>query len=88
VERRSSSTARAYSQDWLLARQITDRIIPVSSPQEARCSCWPTANTTAPIIERLSALNLMQVHFKIDTIVMAGPPLVCAPYAFAVQKRG
>jgi ABC-type amino acid transport substrate-binding protein len=76
--------SRAYSHDWLLARKITDRIIPVSSPQEA-LQLLADGQHDCAIIERLSALNLMQVH-KIDTIVMAGPPLVCAPYAFAVRK--
>jgi hypothetical protein len=37
------------------------------------------------VIERLSALELLD-YFKIGNVVMAGPPLMCAPYAFAVQK--
>ncbi len=76
--------AQAYSQDWLADRDITDRIVPVSSPREA-LQLLADGRYDCAVIERLSALMLMK-HFKIDTIALAGPPLVCAPYAFAVQK--
>ncbi|WP_155316316.1 transporter substrate-binding domain-containing protein [Desulfosarcina alkanivorans] len=76
--------ARAYSHDWLQARRITDRIMPVSSPRKA-LQLLAEGRHDAAIIERLSALDLMR-ELGIDTIVMAGPPLVCAPYAFAVRK--
>jgi PAS domain S-box-containing protein len=76
--------AQAYSQDWLANRHITDRIISASSPQEA-LQLLADGRHDCAIIERLSALELLD-YFKIDNVVMAGPPLMCAPYAFAVQK--
>jgi signal transduction histidine kinase/ABC-type amino acid transport substrate-binding protein len=76
--------ARAYSHDWLLARKVTNRIIPVSSPQEA-LQLLADGRHDCAIIERLSAFELMRA-LRLDSIVMAGPPLVCAPYAFAVRK--
>jgi ABC-type amino acid transport substrate-binding protein len=76
--------ALAYSQDWLIDRHITDQIIPVSSPQEA-LQMLADGRHDCAVIERLSALELMD-YFKIGNVVMAGPPLMCAPYAFAVQK--
>ena len=76
--------AQAYSHDWLVDHNITDHIIPVPSPQEA-LQRLAEGRYDCAVIERLSALNLLS-YFKIDTITMAGPPLMCAPYAFAVQK--
>lgn len=76
--------AQAYSQDWLVARDITDRIIPAASPQEA-LELLSEGRHDCAIIERLSALELIN-YFKIGNVAMAGPPLMCAPYAFAVQK--
>ncbi|MGA6927336.1 MAG: transporter substrate-binding domain-containing protein, partial [Desulfosarcina sp.] len=76
--------ARAYAHDWLVARQITDRIAAVSSPQKA-LQLLADGRYDCAIVERLSALNWLQA-LKIDTIAMAGPPLLCAPYAFAVKK--
>ena len=76
--------AQAYSQDWLVNRNITDQIIPVSSPQEA-LQMLSDGRHDCAVIERLSALELMD-YFKIDNLALTGPPLVCAPYAFAVQK--
>ncbi len=76
--------AQAYSQDWLVDRDITDQIIPVSSPQEA-LQMLANGRYDCAVIERLSALELMD-YFKIDNVALAGPPLMCAPYAFAVQK--
>ena len=76
--------AKAYSHDWLLERRITDRIVSVSSPQEA-LRLLAAGKHDGAVIERLSALNLIR-SLGIDTVVMAGPPLVCAPYAFAVRK--
>ena len=76
--------AQAYSQDWLVDRETTDQIIPVSSPQEA-LQMLADGRYDCAVIERLSALMLMN-HFKIDNVALAGPPLMCAPYAFAVQK--
>lgn len=77
--------AQAYSQDWLADRHITDRIISASSPQEV-LQLLADGRHDCAIIERLSALELLD-YFKIDNVVMAGPPLMCAPYAFAVQKE-
>ena len=76
--------AQAYSQDWLVDRHITDRIIPASSPQEA-LQLLAEGRHDCAVIERLSALELLD-YFKIENVAMAGPPLMCAPYAFAVQK--
>ena len=76
--------AQAFSQDWLVDRHITERIIAVSSPQKA-LQLLAEGRHDCAVIERLSALMLID-YFKIDNVVMAGPPLVCAPYAFAVQK--
>jgi signal transduction histidine kinase len=76
--------AQAYSQEWLADRSITDRIISVSSPQKALRMLADGLYDCA-VIERLSALMLMD-HFRIENVALAGPPLVCAPYAFAVQK--
>ena len=76
--------ARAYSHDWLLKRRITDSVIPVSSPQQA-LQMLAEGRHDCAIIERLSALALLKT-LNVGTIVMAGPPLVCAPYAFAVRK--
>jgi hypothetical protein len=67
-----------------LTRKVTDRIIPVSSPQEA-LQMLADGRYDCAVIERLSALELMD-YFKIGNVVMAGPPVACAPYAFAVQK--
>ena len=76
--------ASAYSHDWLLKRRITERVVAVSSPQEA-LQMLAEGRHDCAIIERLSALALLKA-LNIGTIVMAGPPLVCAPYAFAVSK--
>lgn len=76
--------ARAYSHDWLVDRGITNRIIPVSTPQEA-LQLLASGRHDCAVIERLSGLELLRV-LKIDTIVLAGSPLMCAPYAFAVKK--
>ncbi len=76
--------AKAYSHDWLLERRVSDRIVAVSSPQEA-LQQLAAGNHDCAVLERLSALNLIRT-LDIDTLVMAGPPLVCAAYAFAVQK--
>jgi signal transduction histidine kinase len=76
--------AQAYSQDWLLERRISQRIIPISSPQEA-LQLLAEGRYDCAVIERLSALELLK-DFKIDNLAMTGPPLMCAPYAFAVQK--
>jgi two-component system sensor histidine kinase EvgS len=76
--------AKAYSHDWLLERRITDRIVAVSSPQEA-LRLLAAGKHDGAVLERLSALNLIR-SLGIDKVVMAGPPLVCAPYAFAVKK--
>jgi signal transduction histidine kinase/ABC-type amino acid transport substrate-binding protein len=76
--------ALAYSQDWLTQRHITDQVIPVSSPQEA-LQMLADGRHDCAVIERLSAIELLD-YFKIGNVVMAGPPLMCAPYAFAVQK--
>ena len=76
--------AQAYSHDWLIDHQITDQIIAVSSPQEA-LQVLADGRHDGAVIERLSALMLMD-YFKIDNVALTGPPLMCAPYAFAVQK--
>ena len=76
--------SRAYSHDWLLKRQITDRIIAVSTPQEA-LRLLAEGRHDCAIIERLSGLTLLNV-LDIDSVVMAGPPLMCAPYAFSTKK--
>jgi two-component system sensor histidine kinase EvgS len=76
--------AQAYSQDWLVDRDITDQIIPVSSPQEA-LQMLADGRYDCAVVERLSALMLLD-YFKIDNVALTGPPLTCAPYAFAVQK--
>ncbi|MGD9310995.1 MAG: transporter substrate-binding domain-containing protein, partial [Desulfosarcina sp.] len=76
--------SRAYSHDWLLQRRITDRIVAVSTPQEA-LQLLAEGRHDCAIIERLSGLTLLK-FLDIDSVVMAGPPLMCAPYAFSAKK--
>ena len=76
--------AKAYSHEWLTKRKITNRIIPMPSPQEALRQLADGRYDCA-VVERLSALTLLN-KYKIENVVMVGPPLLCAPYAFAVKK--
>jgi signal transduction histidine kinase/ABC-type amino acid transport substrate-binding protein len=76
--------AQTYSQNWLKDRNITKRIVAVASPEEA-LRLLDAGRHDGAILERLSALDLLK-EMQIDTIAMAGPPLMCAPYAFVVQK--
>lgn len=76
--------AQAYSHDWLKERNISEHIIAVASPEEA-LRLLASGRHDGAVLERLSALELLRV-MKIDTVAISGPPLACAPYAFAVRK--
>jgi signal transduction histidine kinase/ABC-type amino acid transport substrate-binding protein len=76
--------AKAYSHEWLAKRHITDHLIPVPSPQEA-LQLLSEGRHDCAVVERLSGLTLLD-SLKIQNVVMAGPPLLGVPYAFAVQK--
>ncbi|MBC2742826.1 MAG: transporter substrate-binding domain-containing protein [Desulfosarcina sp.] len=78
------SPEREKTFDFSMAHAVTDRIVPVSSPQEA-LRLLASGRHDCAVIERLSAVDLLK-SMEIDTIAMAGPPLVCVPYAFAVRK--
>ena len=76
--------AGVYAHEWLQSRDITDKIVPLSTPREVLDQLAGGRGDGA-IIERLSGLMLMDA-FKVNNVVLTGPPLFCAPYAFAVRK--
>ena len=76
--------AKAYSHEWLSNRHITSHLIPVPSPQVA-LQLLSEGRHDCAVVERLSALTLLDSS-GIQNVVMAGPPLLGAPYAFAVKK--